>query len=332
MKEKEELHIALAADSNYIMPVTVVLQSLFANNRDVQIHVYLLHLESQMEDKDLCFFSDFIREKGGTFYPLPVQLSLLNVFPETRHGKSALLRLCLPALLSEQDKILYVDGDIVIKGNLKDLFQSDVTNYYVAAVKDTCTIYNIEYQKALGIDEDFSYFNSGVTLLNLKLLREINLFDEAVLFARKHHQRMSYPDQDVLNYICQKGKVLYLPPKYNINYNVEKDVMAKIWSKVEVSEAKLHPVIVHFIGPVKPWSMLCIHPQRKYWWNYLKQTPFREFQPENKNLKNRMYRIYLQLTKPMERKLTLTFKQQIGAYIPKRLKRSIKQSLMKRSD
>ena len=45
-----KIHIALAADSNYLVPITVVLQSIFDNNRGEDITIYLLYLEGTLKE------------------------------------------------------------------------------------------------------------------------------------------------------------------------------------------------------------------------------------------------------------------------------------------
>ena len=95
-----KIHIALAADSNYLVPITVVLQSIFDNNRGEDITIYLLYLEGTLKEEDLLFLTDFTRQRKGTFTELKIKQEQIDGFPETRHGKATLLRLCLPNLLS----------------------------------------------------------------------------------------------------------------------------------------------------------------------------------------------------------------------------------------
>lgn len=160
--------------------------------------------------------------------------------------------------------------------NLTALFQTNLSSYYIAAAKDSTRIYHPNYQTALGIESTHWYFNAGVTLLNLDQLRKINLPNVTNQFVHQYYKRIIAPDQDVLNYICQGGKTLYIHPKYNMNYAVEKDVATLVWGKQAIKEAKKNPAIIHFIGPVKPWSVLSVHPARKYWWRYLKKQHFRD--------------------------------------------------------
>ncbi|MCK7489743.1 MAG: hypothetical protein MZU79_05535 [Anaerotruncus sp.] len=79
---------------------------------------------------------------------------------------AAYLKFDLPDLIPNQDKVLYLDGDIIIQKDLSDLFEINIKDYYAGAVKDIGLIDN-----DLNIK---NYFNSGVMLLNLKLMRENN--------------------------------------------------------------------------------------------------------------------------------------------------------------
>lgn len=326
----ETLHIALAADSNYMVPITVVLQSIFENNKGEHLCIYLLHLQNSLRADDLQFLQTFVEQRGGVFVGLEVTEQQIAGFPETRHGKAALLRLCLPQLLPTLSKILYLDGDIVVHGNLSALYGIDITGYYIAAGKDPAGIYHPDYPRQLGIDEGHCYFNSGVSLLNLDALRSLNLAQLMSDFMQRYYHHINAPDQDFLNYICQR-KTYYIPPRYNMNYAVEKDVLARLWSKDEITEARRSPVIVHYIGPVKPWSAVCAHPRRKLWWSYLSRTPFADFRPHNRNLRNRLHRCILCCTKPIEACLSLSAKQKIGRFIPTGIKKRVKQLLQKRA-
>lgn len=323
-----KIHIALAADSNYIIPITVVLQSIFDNNQGEYIHIYLLYLEGTLKERELNFLTNFTQQRKGTFTELEVKQEQIEGFPETRHGKATLLRLCLPILLPNLDKILYLDGDIIVNGNLSELYQSDISFYYVAAVKDSASIYDIRYQTSMNIESSHFYYNAGILLLNLAALRKADLAEQMNLFIQKYFGQISAPDQDFLNYISQK-KTLYIPPKYNMNYALEKDIITKIWNKEEIKEAKKSPVIIHYIGSTKPWSILSVHPRRKLWWKYLRKTCFAGYRPTDVTFRNCMRKCYLLVASPIERMFTLEAKKKIGKLIPLKFKKQIKKSLQK---
>ncbi|MBQ7172057.1 MAG: glycosyl transferase [Clostridia bacterium] len=99
------------------------------------------------------------------------------------------------------EKVLYLDADTVINGDLAELFDTDLTGYEYGAVLDY-------YGK---IFMGRHYFNSGVMLLNLPEIRRTGLFAAAAdLCARK---RLFLPDQTAL-YRCTKRNKL-LPRRFN---------------------------------------------------------------------------------------------------------------------
>lgn len=326
----EQMNIALAADSNYVIPTTVVMQSIFDNNKDAEIHIYLLHLQGSLKDSDLTFFEKFINKKEGWFHPLPIEEKEIEGFPATRHGKATLLRLVLPYRLKHLNKILYLDGDIVVEGNLKELYETPIDNYYIAAAKDTADVYHPGYAASLGIDKSHTYFNAGVVLMNLRALRKLDLAKEMTDFTAENYSKILAPDQDFLNFICQ-GQTTYFHPRYNMNYLIDRDVAYKVWGEEQVDEAKEQPAIIHFIGPVKPWSILSTHPQRDLWWKYLKETPFAQFRPKDASVRNRLKFLFLLNARRIENIFTLKQKRQIGKLMPNGLKKAIKKLLNKKA-
>lgn len=325
----KQIHIALAANSNYVVPSTVLLQSVFEHNTDLSISIYLLFLEGSISETEIINFKLFVEERGGIFRPLSISLSQLAKFPETRHGKAALLRLCLPELLPETSKILYLDGDIIVKDSLTELYDTNLGTNYIAASKDTCPVYHPERMQLLGIDKQHWYFNSGVVLMNLEEFRKIDLPDIVSQYADKYFHAIESPDQDALNFICQ-GRTLYFHPRYNMNYSVEKDVAAITWGRKEVEEAKQKPVIIHYIGPVKPWSARCIHPRRMDWWNYLEHTPYAGYKPKDDSARNRASTCLLKIFSMLEKHFTLAEKRRLGRLLPDNLKKYLKKTLRKK--
>lgn len=128
------------------------------------------------------------------------------------YSTACYLRLFTPSLLPNADKALYLDCDLIINGNLKELFDTNIDGFAVAAVRNATLSYII-VKYYLGFDywED-GYFNIGVLLMNLKFWRERNL--QNLLFSYLSSYRVSLQDQDALNIILH-GYVLWLHPKWN---------------------------------------------------------------------------------------------------------------------
>lgn len=117
----------------------------------------------------------------------------------------SLVRLCMSKFIMNK-RALWLDVDTLVVDNLDDLFETDMTNKAVASVMEP---------RNLQIDgEARPYINSGVTLFNLELIRELKL-DDLMLEMINTVQR-PYADQDVINTIC-RGRIKYLDPKYNIS-------------------------------------------------------------------------------------------------------------------
>ncbi|MDE7358205.1 MAG: glycosyltransferase family 8 protein, partial [Lachnospiraceae bacterium] len=127
------------------------------------------------------------------------------------------LRLALPGLLPEADRILYMDADVLVRESLAPLWETPLEGKALAAVKGAV---NLSDKWEWNSDRPYwhllsgakgGYINAGVTLLNLAEVRERGLA------ARWHEltgERFYYQDQDILNITCQ-GAIAYLTPKYN---------------------------------------------------------------------------------------------------------------------
>lgn len=134
-------------------------------------------------------------------------------------------------------KIIYLDTDTIVNGDLKELFKIDITNYELACVKDLYNWLNPYRWKVK------KYFNSGVLLLNMKAIRKSKLFKKSrELVANK---KMISPDQDALNFLV-KDK-LVLPEKFNAKDKYYKEIIVHHFCNVR----KRH----HFFFRVKPWMV-----------------------------------------------------------------------------
>lgn len=115
-----------------------------------------------------------------------------------------LIRSALTKVFPQHDRILSIDCDTVVLNDISELWDIDLDDYYVAGVKEPI----------LSQQHGYLYINAGVTMWNLKKLREDGIDDRMIysLNARKHF----FVSQDVLNEEC-KDHILELPPEYNVS-------------------------------------------------------------------------------------------------------------------
>lgn len=115
----------------------------------------------------------------------------------------ALIRAALTKIFPNLNTILSLDVDTIVNENISDLWDIDLTNYYIAGA--------IEPKKST---ENYMYINAGVMLINLKKLREDKKDDEIINILNTNH--FTFDIQDAYNKQCQT-KIYELSPEYNVN-------------------------------------------------------------------------------------------------------------------
>lgn len=159
-----------------------------------------------------------LAEDDGLPYWLP-KVEVINVsdqewfdpegpnFKETRFSFMVLLRAALHRILPDIDMVLSIDADTIVTDNISDLWDIDMTDYYVAGAKEL-------HKSKGGIQEQEDlYINCGVMMMNLKKLRD-GTGDRII--QRLNAERFLFCEQDCINNECQ-GKILEIPSCYNVN-------------------------------------------------------------------------------------------------------------------
>ena len=289
------MDIVVCTDHRFVMPTGVMMYSLFCNNSesDVTVHVLLDNSVIARDKEDLT--AAISRFPKGKILFYDVDLLSLPAFPrlETRPGqitKATYYRLMLSEILPESiHKVLYMDGDLIVRGSLSPLWDTDITNYAVAAAPDAFGG-EIEFFNRLRIPYEKGYFNAGVLLVNLDYWRRHAVINEFHDFIKNRAEDILFHDQDVLNYVFQDRKTA-IPIKYNLtNAFLYKTPRFDYWkNEKELSEALKDPVVVHFAGE-KPWSVYqrAQHPFSSTWTLYQDQTMWAGVIRENRPLKLRV--------------------------------------------
>ena len=164
---------------------------------------------------------------------------LVGANMDTNYTPYIFLRLFADEIKEIPDKVLYLDADIVVYDDLKDLYNIDISDYDFAASKDYFGRWFIDYR----------YLNSGVLLMNLKRMRK----DGTLAKCRKMcvEQKMLLPDQTALNLMCRKK--LYLPRKYNEQKERKEDTVIRHFSMTMKFFPKFKTI------NIKPWNIDEIH-------------------------------------------------------------------------
>ena len=268
------MNIVCATDANYMRHCASMLLSLYEHNKEEDLRVYVLH--SEVDPNELARLVGFL----GSFLPsvsfLQADPGMLEGFPVSGHVTLAsYIRFLLPELLpAAVEKVLFIDVDTIVSDNLRELWETPLSGYALAAVSEH-PIFCRHHGHLVG-----EYFNAGMMVIDLNVWRQSEVLTRGMDFvSRASAEQLLHRDQDVLNHLFH-GHWLRLEDRWNacphlFGLNGDYDL-----DRQELTAAELRaiedPAIIHFAGPgpVKPWSQLCTHPLRDRYRLHSARTPW----------------------------------------------------------
>ncbi|QGQ47220.1 glycosyltransferase family 8 protein [Metabacillus sediminilitoris] len=279
------LNVVYSSDNNYAQHVGVSMTSLFENNDDFNnIDVYLIENNISLENKNnlklICKnykrTIKFINFKEFSNKP---KLNIGNSI-----SISSYARLFLSSMLDDDiNKVIYLDCDSIINSSLKDLWDLDLSKYFVAGVCDTVSD---ETKLKINMELYSPYLNAGMLLINLQKWREERVEEKFIKFIDSYKGQVFHHDQGTINGVLN-NKFLILHPKYNSMSTYfsmsRKEIMQyyglkDYYSEEELKEAINYPVFIHYTPAFvnRPWIKGCKHPLASLYKKYLGLTPWEE--------------------------------------------------------
>ena len=283
-KKENIIPLAINIDNNYILQAIVFLTSLLENmDLTTKYEVYI------MIPNDLTHISktsiDSLVQKYGKEKIKIQYINMKDAFSNSgisdHISTSAYYRLLLPSILPKVDKIIYSDCDVINFEDLSEMYNIKLKdNIYYMGMPD----YYDHHKELLefGISTSI-YMNSGILLMNLKSLRKYGIERKLIDLCENH--LLEHHDQTAINLVC-KNNIEKLPIKYAtfnfesydklIEYNKGQNWRYR-YSEKELKEAYYSPVMLHYAGFDKPWSLSEKEVKYKeYWWYYAQKTDFFE--------------------------------------------------------
>ena len=174
-------------------------------------------------------------------------------------------RCIIPQLKLNLERILYLDVDIIVKGDIQELFNTNLDNKVLGAIKDLGDSYYIKRLKFnVEIDPSHTYFNAGVLLIDCKKWREQNISEKLFNTEKKYRGKLLCNDQDVLNKVFEN------------NYKM-------LLEKFNALTLKGDTVIRHYYSKPKPWEIKQdiknssqLLQDVDLFWYYAQKTPYYE--------------------------------------------------------
>jgi lipopolysaccharide biosynthesis glycosyltransferase len=272
--------LVCAADNNYAMPLAVTVRSALTNiksNRKIALFIIDGGISQGNKPKIIKTLNS---EQIDISWVQPDKTFFEDLVVSRHLTVSAYYRLLIPELLTKNfDKAIYLDSDIVVTGDLEELWNIDVGDNYVLAVQDDHQLYisnsdALKTYEKLGIPLDYKYFNSGLLVMNLEKWRSENIGKKVIECMKIEHLSN---DQDGLNAVLA-GKWQELHPKWNqmpriYEYSSWKD---SPFPELVYNELLHQPQIIHFTTLPKPWyaglQNECTHPKKDLFFHYLDLT------------------------------------------------------------
>lgn len=287
MSKSDEFQIAFICDDNYIIPTIVSIQSLINSKKSKEIYRINI-ITTSLEKSNIQLFKN-LETKDVKISVTGASVSKYEgIHKQTRNSycvatTAALLKFDLPNILKNSDRVLYLDGDIIVRDDVYEILTIDLKDNYVAAVKDSGNIYTRNKTKLCYS----KYFNSGVMLLNLVKMRKDNI-TEKLIETKKSSQDMSLMDQNIFNEVFD-GKIELLQSKWNVLYvnmcRAKKDgklSLKKVNAFYETNYRSFREIyktagIIHYASADKPWKYYNA-PLVKLWDRTYKVSPVKNIE------------------------------------------------------
>ena len=251
------INLLFSIDNHYLQQLKTTLWSIYLNTNSQQHYrVFVLQQPRLLYDQELAVFCQQLQMD---YYPLVIedsdfwaQAPVSKRYPLTIYYR-LLAQRYLPADLQ---RILYLDADILCINDFTKLYNLNFQdNLYAAAIHSGLTDITTVFNKVrLDTYESDGYYNSGVLLMNLPLIREQVKAQDIFQTIKNNGKFFLLPDQDILNALY--GKHILTIPDEIYNYDTRKKIIYETTSggQFNLPWVIKNTAFLHFCGKDKPWQ------------------------------------------------------------------------------
>jgi lipopolysaccharide biosynthesis glycosyltransferase len=258
-----------AIDPGYCAHLAVLLRSIAKTNRGASIVMHVVHSNVT---------ADLQRRVADAAPTIPVVWHGIVDHDGVRFetlshvSRATYYRLRIDEILGHEiGRVLYLDADIVVNGDLRPLWATDLGDMVCGAVVDPLVDADV-FATTHGLSVGGGYFNAGVLLMDLRRMRCERFLARALTLLADSGSRFRFADQDVLNIVLwQKWKTL--DPTWNFQRVFLWDDDA-FWRRMAGRPGR-QPVILHYTQDLKPWQRTDWHPFAWLYVKHLARTRFR---------------------------------------------------------
>jgi len=261
----EVIPIFFAIDDGYMPFLAVALESLIENSsKKYYYSIKILYTNISEENKKK--INKYKRENVNIeFVDLNYYIEKVKdkLYTRDYYTNTTYFRLFIANLYPQYNKAIYLDSDILVLGDIAELYNQDMGDNLIAAAPDdviqTTKVFQEYAEKVVGVADYRNYFNAGILLMNLDEFRKFD-FQNKFLYLLETIKFTVAQDQDYLNRLC-KGKV---------------KIIDKAWDTMPIGNETLEEKdlkIIHYNLADKPWHYDNIK-YKEYFWKYAKKTEY----------------------------------------------------------
>lgn len=254
------MNILISVNQRYVEKAKTTLFSLRLHTKE-EIIVYLINHSLSAESTEK--LGEYLKKKCDIkLHTIDTKETCLDNFPIINSNfciemyYRILAQFIIPNTVN---RILWLDVDMIIQKDLSEFYWQDFDGNKLIACCDRQNMDKLvlERKDALGLERDYQYFNSGVLLMNIALLREGLSQRDLIKECEKYIDVLFWGDQDLLNLLYGNSTKIVDWKKYNFQINGERFIPEAFVSKAS---------ILHYTTGRKPWNYKYLASSSKYYW------------------------------------------------------------------
>lgn len=256
--------VVFCFDSRILLGASVAIKSLLDCAKDSTTYdVRVFHSDLSLENqKNLSLLAENSRHNIAFHYINPERFKGL---PKSNGSWTEIVyyRFCVPEILQEYDKAIYSDVDVLFKGDLSELYHSDIGDVPIAAIKAEKNGETMISHKYFPENKNEFVFWSGFLVFNNKKFIIENMFAKLMENAFAFGERLKFFDLDLMNLTCQEiGEVplnyCVVQSTFYFDYKEAREYhfLKEVYSDEMIKDSIQNPIIIHYAGKLgKPWRM-----------------------------------------------------------------------------
>ena len=244
-EQREKKAIVLAANYGYVDQVLTTIKSICYHNRSIRFYLinsdfpneWLKQLNKRLEKFDSEIINCRVTSEQISRYKTDISYTVF-------------LRYFVADFVKE-DKALYLDCDLVVTKNLDNLFETDLQDYPLAAVRD------FGGRAYFGRE----IFNAGVLLINNALWKQEHITQKLIDLTNEWHDKVDQADQSILNMLFENKWL-------ELDFDNNHIVIHERFANYSFPDGQEYPGIIHYLSERKPWHVHAGQTYRDVWWYY----------------------------------------------------------------